>query len=69
MKKGFYFIIASILFLGCETQSSHQRIETDGYTIITIDSCEYIEVNEGILDQRVYSLTHKGNCKFCKKNR
>ena len=35
----------------------------DNYSIITIDSCEYIEYDMGILDQRVYSLTHKGNCK------
>ena len=31
--------------------------------IHTIDSCEYIECDYGMLDQRVYSLTHKGNCK------
>ena len=35
------------------------------YTIKVIDSCEYIECDYGIFDQRVYSLTHKGNCKFC----
>lgn len=33
-----------------------------GYKIKTIDGCQYIEVDDGILDQRIYSLTHKGNC-------
>lgn len=33
------------------------------YKIVVIDSCEYIEVYEGIGQSSVYSLTHKGNCK------
>ena len=37
------------------------------YSLKVIDSCEYIEYDYGIVDQRVYSLTHKGNCKFCAK--
>jgi len=35
------------------------------YTIKVIDSCEYIEYDGGLMDSRVYTLTHKGNCKFC----
>lgn len=31
--------------------------------ILEIEGCEYIEYDSGIADQRVYSLTHKGNCK------
>lgn len=33
------------------------------FRTITIEGCEYIEYDHGILDQRVYSLTHKGNCR------
>lgn len=36
---------------------------TDNYSIVVIDGCEYVEYDKGVLDQRVYSLTHKGNCK------
>lgn len=40
-------------------------INNSHFTIQTIDSCEYIEYDYGLADQRVYSLVHKGNCKFC----
>lgn len=44
-----------------------ESVETteSNYNIKVIDGCEYIEFDSGIFDQRVYSLTHKGNCKFC----
>ena len=54
------------VFVGCEQPIGESKTETDkNYTIKVIDSCEYIECDYGIFDQRVYSLTHKGNCKFC----
>ncbi len=28
-----------------------------------IDGCEYLEYRAGVSESRVYSLTHKGNCK------
>lgn len=35
-----------------------------GYTVKTIDGCEYVEVSSMIGSQYgYYSLTHKGNCK------
>lgn len=46
-------------------QGSSVEKTKEGYSIKTIDSCEYIEYDYGVLDQRVYSLTHKGNCKYC----
>jgi hypothetical protein len=36
------------------------------FNVIVIDSCEYIEYSSGIGNGRVYSVTHKGNCKHCK---
>jgi hypothetical protein len=35
------------------------------YGLVIIDSCEYIEVNSTL--RQIYTLTHKGNCKFCRK--
>lgn len=32
------------------------------YRIVKIDGCEYIEVDNGAGRNRVYSLTHKGDC-------
>lgn len=46
-------------------QGTSVERSVDGYNIKTIDSCEYIEYDYGVFDQRVYSLTHKGNCKYC----
>ncbi len=35
------------------------------FTIIVIDSCEYLESNY----DRSRNITHKGNCQFCKKRK
>lgn len=61
----FYALLIAIIFCGCEHPAG-QRESKDGYSIIGIDSCEYIEVSSMIgTDQGYYSLTHKGNCKYC----
>lgn len=52
-------------FIGCETPQGVRHKE-DGYSIIVIDNCEYIEVSNWVGSQSgYYSITHKGNCKFC----
>lgn len=38
------------------------------YKVITIDSCEYIYVSRRPWGAE-FSLTHKGNCKFCEKRK
>ncbi len=63
-------ILFTIHSLSCnQTVSSNNNnlIEPriGNFTIKTIDSCEYIEYDYGIGDNRVYELEHKGNCKFC----
>ena len=63
---GIFF--CALLISSCNSPvSQHVTHTDDNYTIKVIDSCEYIECDYGIFDQRVYSLTHKGNCKFCKE--
>lgn len=64
MKK---IILALLVFgFGCESPKADKSVNTEkGYSILTIDSCEYIECDYGIFEQRVYSLTHKGNCIYC----
>jgi predicted small secreted protein len=59
-------LLAAVFLSSCETPQGQSVEETsNNYNIKVIDSCEYIEFDSGIFDQRVYSLTHKGNCKFC----
>ena len=61
-----YVLLAVVFLIGCESPKGESSTDTGkSYTIKVIDSCEYIECDYGIFDQRVYSLTHKGNCKSC----
>lgn len=54
---------------GCSSGVKGDNVKTiqtpsgSNYKIKIIDGCEYIEYDEGFFDRRVYSLTHKGNCK------
>lgn len=60
-----YVLLVAVIFCGCESPSG-QRYKQDGYSIVEIDSCEYIEVSSMTgTTSGYYSLTHKGNCKFC----
>ena len=60
-----YILLVAIIFCGCES-SSGQRHKINDYSIAEIDSCEYIEISSMIgATNGYYSLTHKGNCKFC----
>ena len=67
MKKLFIVII---LLASCTTPEGpkgdqQEPVSYGDFKVKIIDSCEYIEYDYGIFDQRVYSITHKGNCKFC----
>jgi hypothetical protein len=60
-----YVLLAVVFLIGCETPQG-ERHKKDGYSIIEIDNCQYIEVSNWVGSQSgYYSLTHKGNCKFC----
>ena len=61
-----YLIFALPLLMACSTPKSNEIVIKEGYVIKTIDLCEYIEVSFAIgLENSHYSLTHKGNCKYC----
>lgn len=64
-------IICLLALVGCENPSEEITTEstklTDHMSIVTIDSCEYIEYSYITgTEYGMYSLTHKGNCKYCK---
>ena len=65
------FSIITLSLVSCNNDTSTNTninvYNSNDYEIIIIDSCEYIEYEHGSLDSYVYSLTHKGNCKFCKE--
>jgi len=63
------FLVAVVLFsflvLGCgasPTTDGPKKPSKD-YTVVIIGECEYIEFNLGFVVTRIYSLTHKGDCK------
>lgn len=61
------FVIAIVvilaIFAGCNNGSIYNESKGQGgYSIVIIDSCEYITTGMG----QSRTLTHKGNCKFCK---
>ncbi len=61
MKK--YLIALCLLFsCGCGKEDLREKHNSSLRTV-EIEGCEYLEFDKGALDNRVFSLTHKGNCK------
>lgn len=63
-------IICLLGLAGCETPSEEVATSktelTNRMSVVVIDSCEYIEYPYIIgTNCGLYSLTHKGNCKYC----
>ncbi len=69
MKKVIILGLFALAIYGCVKKEGKTRevYKKDDYTVKVIDSCEYIECDDGFGDYRTYSLTHKGNCRFCKE--
>ena len=64
--KSFYIVVfmVTLSILGCDSTVKEVN-DSYGfdYSIVIIDGCEYIKVDEGVGHCRFFSLTHKGNCK------
>jgi hypothetical protein len=59
-------LLASLLFIfvGCTSiRGTGPHTYPATYTTVIIDSCEYLNTDQGAATTRIYSLTHKGNCK------
>lgn len=62
--------LISAILMSC-THNPQATSQSDGkqklgdFNIKVIDDCEYIEYSHGFQEYAVYSITHKGNCKFC----
>lgn len=80
MKKiivGIFFM--SIFLFSCNNQQVESKSNIDWYdnvkvkeiftnvtyTVVVIDSCEYIIGTDNSAYNGGFFLTHKGNCKFC----
>lgn len=67
MKKSI-IILAIVLLASCGKVRTGERYTKEttapehDYTVVLIDGCQYIEVNAGIGNNEVYSLTYKGDC-------
>ncbi len=67
MKNIIILFLLTIFLSSCHLDSTIKKTKTlDQYggqdvQIMVVDSCEYI-----LFLDNIYSVTHKGNCKFCK---
>ena len=63
MKKTVIFALLVMIMTACV--GTRQGESVDGEYVVTVDSCEYI--SHSSYSAGVVTLTHKGNCKFCKE--
>ena len=67
MKNLILLLILSIIFTSCTVEGTdvdNTNTNTSTTTIVEIDECEYVQFRTYM---NYYGITHKGNCKFCKK--
>lgn len=72
MKRIILFALAALMMVGCEYKNDTEIEEAErlnGFNIVVIDSCEYLEKSEcgGYFGYGYFA--HKGNCRFCKERR
>lgn len=67
MKKVLFIIVCTMGMVSCgprqPIEGSNKTGQIGDFVVIVIDGCEYLEYQRGAGESRVYSLTHKGNCK------
>ena len=65
--KAFFILLVMCCFFSCSPPGSENDAKPEEtYEIKVIDSCEYIYVSRRPWSGD-FSLTHKGNCKYCAK--
>lgn len=84
MKKFIILTLVTLIMVGCcesqETKSKQERVECKqervehDYSVIIIDSCEYIEKTDNFAigadwGAKAGYVAHKGNCRFCAERR
>lgn len=83
MKKIIILALTASILMGCEQLEIKPKQEQVGckqeqigcdYSIIIVDSCEYIEktdifANGTSLGTKAGYVAHKGNCRFCAERR
>ena len=70
MKKIILLALTALVMVGCKKEEPKQEdvqpiVKTDvvyRYSIMTIDSCEYIGYG-------AHGFSHKGNCRYCAERR
>jgi len=63
-RSAFFFALITLLVCTSCGGAGNDLKPEQNYTIITIDSCEYIFINRRPWGSEM-ALTHKGNCKYC----
>lgn len=72
MKKIILLALAALMMVGCEYKTDFEIEEAkrlNGFNIVVIDSCEYLEKSDARGHQGYGYFAHKGNCRFCKERR
>ena len=84
MKKIILLTLVTLMMAGCcnpqETKSKQERVGCKqervgrGYSVIIVDSCEYIEKTDDYhvgadFGAKAGYVAHKGNCRFCAERR
>ena len=65
LTKAFFILLVMCCFFSCSPAGSGNDTKPEEtYAIKVIDSCEYIYVSRRPWSGE-FSLTHKGNCKYC----
>lgn len=68
MKKLILLALAAVMMVGCERDNKAKE-EVKPFSVIEVDSCEYLYYTM----ERGYAgfgfLAHKGNCKYCAERR
>ena len=64
--------LTALMMVGCEYKTDAKIEEAkrlNGFNIVVIDSCEYLEKSDATVYQGYGYFAHKSNCRFCKERR